>query len=357
MEEQSSISLPLIPDGYVRVGVFHRLAKLIRELGGRPEDVFASLSLDEGLLQNQHNLIPVAVRGALISAAARQTGCEYLGLLLGKQSEAADLGLSGQLVLAASTVGLALDRLVRYFHFHSRNTVATVNRGATNAALGYLVVDGNFPGFQELQDVSLSTGLNLMRQLIAPNWTPAAVSLMRRTPRQPEIYDRFFGAPCRFNTERSELVFPASTMDLPIVCRGPAPQVSEVPRPAGWLGGSVASEADWLHLVRRTTLRMLMNDNCSQRAVADALGVSARTMNRIVERSGSSYREVVDFCRYKASSTLIKETDMSLCDVARVLGYADHSSFCRAFKRWSGMPPTDWRRLKAGRNEDPFHHD
>ncbi|HEX6735337.1 MAG TPA: AraC family transcriptional regulator [Azonexus sp.] len=354
MEEQSSIPVSLLPEGYVRVGSFTRFARLVRELGGRAEDILAPFKLDEGLLRNRDNALPAALRGELMAAAARQTGCEHLGLLLGKRSEAADLGLPGDLAMAAATVGEALDKLQRYFHFHSRNTMVSVGRDGDSASLGYLVVDGSFPGFQELQDGSLASGLNLMRQLIAPGWTPEAVSLIRRTPRQPEIYDRFFGAPCRFNAERTALIFPAATLDLPVAAHGGAVATGgSLPQ----AGDALLSDGDWLNLVRRTTQHMLMNDNCSQRTVAQALGVSARTMNRNIERSGSSYREVVDFCRYKASRTLIKETDMSLCNVARVLGYADHSSFCRAFKRWSGMSPSEWRQRKSGKGAEFSHLD
>ncbi len=344
MHGKSPPPLALPPDGYVRVGGFARFARLLRELGGRPEALLASFKLSEAALQDSERLIPLVVRGELIAAAVRQTGCEHFGLLLGRQAEAADLGLPGRIFLAAATVGEAFAGLADYFHWHSRDSIVTVGRSDHRARLGYLAVDGNFPGFQELQDVCLATGLSLLRQALAPEWTPTAVSLLRRPPRQPEIHERFFGAPCRFNAERSELIFPAATLDLPLR-RPAATPAADDPPPAG----RARSDADWLHLVRRTTLRLLLADNCSQRAVARVLNISTRTMNRIVERSGSSYREVVDFCRYRASRTLIKETDMSLRHVAEALGYADHSSFCRAFKRWSGMSPTDWRRQRAAR--------
>jgi AraC-like DNA-binding protein len=104
---------------------------------------------------------------------------------------------------------------------------------------------------------------------------------------------------------------------------------------------------DWVELVRRTTLGLLLTGNCSRQAVADALRMSARTLNRKLEQVGSSFHEIVDYTRFTASRTLIKGTDMPLGEVAKALAYADSSSFCRAFKRWSGVSPSAWRNMKS----------
>jgi AraC-like DNA-binding protein len=100
---------------------------------------------------------------------------------------------------------------------------------------------------------------------------------------------------------------------------------------------------------------MLMNGEGTQKNVARELGVSTRTLNRNIERLGSSYREIVDYCRYTISRNLIRETDMPLVKVAEVLGYADHSSFHRAFKRWSGQAPSVWRQIKTDKPGDAVH--
>jgi AraC-like DNA-binding protein len=181
-----------------------------------------------------------------------------------------------------------------------------------------------------------------MRKLIGPRWCPTEVRLMRRAPRQPEAYARFFAAPCRFNAARSELVFPAATLDLPVAGSGaqsfPAAMAADKADTPFELTGQ-----DWVELVRRTTLGLLLTGNCSRQAVADDLGISPRTLNRKLAQAGASFLELADYTRFMASRVLIKDTDMPLGEIAQVLGYADPSSFCRAFKRWSGVSPAEWR--------------
>jgi hypothetical protein len=216
VEKKSTLLAPLVPDGYIRVGPIRNYPQVLLECGVQPQKILASFKLDESFFQNPDNVLPLATRGELLAEAARQSGCEHVGLLIGQHAGAAELGIPGRLVLASPTVGIALDRLARHFHLNCRSAVAVVRRDGSEATLGYMVSDGNLPGFQELQDGALAVVLNVMRQMIAIDWFPSQVRMMRRTPNHPEVYERFFGAPCRFDAARSELVFPASTLDLPV---------------------------------------------------------------------------------------------------------------------------------------------
>ena len=78
--------------------------------------------------------------------------------------------------------------------------------------------------------------------------------------------------------------------------------------------------------------------------MAKRLGVSIRSLQRDLERQGTSYSEVVDSARYEAAQNLLRRSRFRVCDVAGELGYRDPSSFSRAFARWSGTTP---RRFRA----------
>jgi AraC-like DNA-binding protein len=332
-----------IPPGHTRVSSLHALPRLVRKLGGKLGDVLGPLQITEKFLANPDNVIPLNAFGELLYRGAKATGCEHFGLLVGSHSGAEKLGPGGALMLLAPTVGVALHLLQKYLHLNNRHAVVLLGCQGEDAFLGYSVLDGNFPGIQELQDGAMAAALNIMRQLVGPQWRPTEVRLTRRTPRQPEAYARFFDAPCRFNTVRSELVFPAATLDLPVAGSGakslPAAMVAHKAGTPFDLTGQ-----DWIELVRRTALGLLLTGKCSRQAVADALGVSARTLNRRLEQAGASFLEIADYTRFMASRTLIKDTDMPLGDITRTLGYADPSAFCRAFKRWSNVSPSAWRK-------------
>ena len=333
-----------IPTGHARVGAYHAVPGLIRSLGGQPEAVLRPLRLSEEFLQNPDNVLPMATLGELLHRGAQETRYENFGLLAGSHTGTGQLGAPGKLMLQFPTVGTALEALQRFFHLHNRAAIVILRRKGDRVALVYSVLSGNFPGFQELQDGALAAGLNIMRRLLGKQWCPCEVHLMRREPENPALFASFFGAPCIFNATRTSLVFPASTLDLPLCDPGSTPMPAADEASTADAADSVSAGMDWVELVRRTTLGLLLAGRCSQKSVATTLGISTRTLNRHLEHAGTSYREIADYSRFTASRMLIRETDMPLGNVARLLKYADLSSFGRAFKRWTGTSPSTWRQ-------------
>jgi AraC-like DNA-binding protein len=71
--------------------------------------------------------------------------------------------------------------------------------------------------------------------------------------------------------------------------------------------------------------------------------MSTRTVQRRLEELGTSYQDLVDDVRASLARTLLRDRAYSIVDVALELGYADLKSFYRAFRRWTGVPPGQWR--------------
>jgi AraC-like DNA-binding protein len=335
------VSSSTLPRGHVRVAPIHALGELIRLLGGDSDAVFRSAKVDERDLADPDYFLPFAVRGGLLERGAQATRCEHFGLLLGDRSGISQLGALGELMLKRASVGEALGMFSTYWLRHNPATVVFIGRSGDQATLGYAAIDGNIPGMTQLQDGAMAMARNIMRGLLGADWCPTGVKLMRREPRDPELYANFFGAPCRFNATRSELTFSAATLDVRL----------QNPDARGGPGASLAQDPiddhDWSSHVGRLSYRMLLQGECSQKQVAAAMGVSDRTLVRKLARCGVTYQELFDGARYSASRSMIRETNLTFAEIASALGYKEASSFTRAFQRWSGMSPARWRTLKV----------
>jgi AraC-like DNA-binding protein len=77
--------------------------------------------------------------------------------------------------------------------------------------------------------------------------------------------------------------------------------------------------------------------------VASLFSVSRRTLYRHLKAEGRTFRQVANGVRCELACRLMTETDLSFSQIAEVLNYSEHSAFCRAFRRWSGQPPSVWR--------------
>jgi AraC-like DNA-binding protein len=107
--------------------------------------------------------------------------------------------------------------------------------------------------------------------------------------------------------------------------------------------------ADMLNNLRRLLRKSVVTENCSVADAAKQLHMHERTLNRRLRDEGTTFRQLLDEIRCEVAKQLLAGSTMPLARIATALGYADASAFSRAFKRWSGSTPAQWRVRNARR--------
>jgi AraC-like DNA-binding protein len=79
------------------------------------------------------------------------------------------------------------------------------------------------------------------------------------------------------------------------------------------------------------------------------MGLKPRTLNRLLSKEGTSFIRLLKDARYKNAEHMLQDPSARILSIAWSLGYADASAFSRAFRRWSGMTPTEWRQAAGYR--------
>jgi AraC-like DNA-binding protein len=103
------------------------------------------------------------------------------------------------------------------------------------------------------------------------------------------------------------------------------------------------SEDDVVAQIRRLLRTMVTSPNCSVSAAAERIGVHRRTLNRKLAAAGTTFHQQREEARGELACQLLENTRTAATDIAEILGYADPASFTRAFQRWTGSTPTQWR--------------
>ena len=172
------------------------------------------------------------------------------------------------------------------------------------------------------------------------------VTFQHTAPSDTSRYVELFGYLPEFGGTHNVTVFPAAYLDRPLPngnlhtqrlaiqqCEQQRSRLSPVPE-------AIAERVlERLHLMGDRTSDM--------NAMARALGMSARTLRRQLQRENTTYREIVDRYRLSRAVNLLMQEPSPLAHVAEQVGYANLPGFLQAFKRMTGMTPTEYRRRHA----------
>jgi len=95
--------------------------------------------------------------------------------------------------------------------------------------------------------------------------------------------------------------------------------------------------------VRTALAEGILNGHAKQGDIARQLGITVRTLNRHLADTGSSFLQIRDELLRERAETLLREGHLPIAEVSYLVGYAEPSTFHRAFRRWTGQTPSQWR--------------
>lgn len=252
----------------------------------------------------------------------------------------ANLGILGYLLHACDTLGEALVRLQRYGKLiindmdHIR--LAQVN---TNMEI-------QWPDIAAGEQLIMEFGMAVMRQfslqLAGRPLQLNYVHLMHELVGDAAPYESFFGCQVYFNQPLNLMSFPASNLDIPI--EKPDKALLEIlQQQAEEALKNLPSVDVFLQQAQRQLMDLCQQGEPSLMQLADRLHLSQRTLQRRLAQYDLSFQQLLDDVRQQLCRQYLQQ-QVSLSDIAQLIGYSDQSAFTRAYKRWTGTTPLQQRR-------------
>jgi AraC-like DNA-binding protein len=331
--------------GSARMAAYLALPEVLRGLGVDLADVLDAARLPASVFDDGENLVAYADLGRLLAASARLSNCDHIALLAAQRVRLTDMGLAGQIAACGTTVGEGLQRLIGFFAL--QNTAATVSLTTFGhyARFMYAIVQPEMIDTDQFQLGAMTVSFNILQDLCGPAWRPTVVTFACRAPANLRPCQRFFRSPLRFDSDESSIVFESHWLDRPL------PQVDprtrrRIEAEAHALRATIMTDVP--AAVRHILRGQVMSENCSMDSVAAQLGMSRRTLDRALQQYGTSYREILESVQRDHACQLLRDTDVQVQRIAESMQFSSAANFATAFRRWTGVTPTKYRR-RAGR--------
>lgn len=328
-------------EGRQRVGVLLEVPQVLRSLGHEPADVFPSAGLELSILDSPENEITFVAMGRLLHACSQRTRCEHFGLLAGQRLALQSLGLVAEFMQTAGTLEQALQDLVFGQARNADGAVCYLRRMEHFSVFGYAIYQPETPGMNQIIDGALALAHNVITALAGKIVIEAAFS--HTAPADIVPFKRVFGDQVRFDAEESGLLLPSSALRSPIRT-GNAGQRAQIQ--AVLQAHSTFRNPDVSSQVKRLLRTRVISSESSIEEIARLLSLHPRTLLRKLKTQETTFRELLSETRFEVACQLLGGTRLSITQISSAIGYAETAVFSRAFERWSGLPPSEWRAAR-----------
>ena len=316
--------------GYLDVANFVGIDGLVQlaEVGISPSD-----------LNDPERRLPAGVAVELLERSAAASGCQHFGILMAQSRSFGSLGPVSLLFQHLATVGDVVTALRAFRRTMSDVLFVELDKSDDTALMTFDLVQP----FSRPQATDLTVGLGLIALRGASNglWSPEVVHFTHGRPANVRPFEEFFRARLQFDS----------------IFNGFASRIASLGTPLPLADSTMAHNASLLlrrqnfpdddrflsDRVRQSVVLLLPSGRATLQRVAANIGLSARSLQRLLEKEQQTFGSLLDEVRGERAQHYLADSRMSVTEIAEQLGYATPTSFARWFNAKFGASPRSWR--------------
>lgn len=306
-----------------------------------PEPLFREMGLNPELMKRPGGRYGLDSIDNLWRKSSEIIDDPCFGLKAAEFWHPSNFGALGYAMLASNTLRTALERVDRYHRFLSDErfiTLSETEEGLT-FTLDFSHEKRDIPA---RNDAILAVTMSMCRMNYIEELAPVSVTLTHPKPSCSARFYEYFRSPVVFESPTNSLTLPIEAVDRSLP--GSNPQLAE-------LNDKVMIEylAQLDHdriteKVKAVIIDQLPSGNVTDENVARELYMSSRNLQRQLQSAGTTFTTLLNEIRQDLAEKYLRDQDTSMTEIAFLLGFSESSAFSRAFKRWIGVTPTQYRQ-------------
>lgn len=334
----------------VSAAYLHSLLDPLAQHYGLDETALLSAAgLTSQQLQDAEKLVPLVQAGALLLAILRASGDHGLGLVMGSLVQPRSYQVLGYAVMSSANLGEAIDRLIRYEKLVGKlGTTQLLREGERCRLQWHCPFSGDWTRY--LKEAAIAGWVTYARALLAHTAVPLQVCFDHAALIPLQRYTDVFHCPVQMNADWCGVEFDAQLLALPLHSADPGLRAL-MDTQAQHLLQDFEQTTNLANEVRAQIAQALPNGEPALEQVAERLQLTGRTLQHRLKQNGVVFKELVDSVRRALVLHYLRDTYTSLQDVAFLLGFSEQSAFSRAFRRWHGCTPQQYRKRLEQNNQ------
>jgi AraC-like DNA-binding protein len=326
----------------IAAGWAKRFYRGLMEWGVPEEKLFNISKLKAASFRNADDRILFEQYLNLGRMAPDLTNTPEIGLILGRKAYFQDIGIVFQLAHHCGTVKESLIHTVKYSNLGNEVSRAVFQETEKSAEWAeqypntrYLCVP--------LVEFECCQKLEILKFVLGKDFRPIQTEFQYAPPSYVDAYRRIFQSPLLFKQEKTGVVFEKKYLDIPNPHSHP--YIKEIlSRHAEKLVMELDQSKRFQDKVRKVIIRYLDVGDVNMETVSKELHLSSRTVYRKLREENVSYKTLLNETRKQLAQAYLGETEFSINEISYLLGFSETSAFHRAFKRWFGVNPGQYRQ-------------
>jgi AraC-like DNA-binding protein len=329
-------------DGTVLTVSSRALVAACERLGVDGEALLRAVGISRETLEDPDARLQNREAGALWAKAYELSGDPVLSLHV---AEACPLGaykVIDYMGSNARTVGEAFRYATRYFPLINTAARLSIRESADPVTFDLAGESGPAGVSRPYAEYCLAVFVLHVRAGTGVAFAPRRVTFTHRRPADVREHERIFSCPVSFEEEHNRLYLDRATWEAP-ARGGHSGVLAVLAEHAELLLSRLPRGPDLVERTRRAIAGRLRGGDPSLEGVARELGMSERSLQRHLRDLGYTFNALADEVREATARLYLEQPDMALAEIGYLLGFADQSTFQRAFKRWTGCTPRQAR--------------